>query len=447
MRRLLIVEPDAQIRKTLEKSLPSGNTQTILSACGSDDLGAIRLHNPAPILIGPSFAEPARLVEEVTIIRSCAPNAPLLVVTLEGSEELAIAALRAGVTEYLRYPWRAEDFTSAIERCMQAAGSRAERKLPLLDSSETAPIIGESPIMQSIREYLARAGASDSTILITGETGTGKELAAECVHRASSRRNRPLVTINCAAIPDSLLESELFGYEQGAFTGAQSSKDGKLKAAHGGTVFLDEIGEMSLLAQAKILRAMEGKEIQRLGRTTSTPVNVRIIAATNCEIEKLITEGKFRKDLYYRLNVARIHLPPLRERKEDIPPIVRHYVQIFNRRFGRNITRITDCAWDCLLSYSWPGNIRELKNFVEASFLHSSGCELSADHLSHCLRLGREKQRHNIRDEQRQLLSALMSTNWNKSKAAEKLQWSRMTLYRKIAKYGMSRNPTSATVA
>jgi DNA-binding NtrC family response regulator len=447
MSRLLIVEPDTQIRKTLEQSLPLG-TQTMVKACGRSDLSAIRLHNPAIIIIGPSLAEPLRLPLDVTIIRDYAPHTPLLLVTFEGSEELAIAALRSGVAEYLRYPWRTEEVTAAIDRCMRANRSVPAGIAPSLsDRPETVPIIGESAVMQGIREHLARAGASDSTILITGETGTGKELAAEFVNGASPRRNRPLVTINCAAIPDALLESELFGYEQGAFTGAQSSKDGKLKAAQGGTVFLDEIGEMSLLAQAKILRAMEGKEIQRLGRNAPMPVDVRIIAATNCEIEKLITEGKFRKDLYYRLNVARIHLPPLRERKEDIPPIVRHYVQIFNRRFGRNVSRITDDAWDCLLSYTWPGNIRELKNLVEASFLYSSGSELSADHLPSCLHFGQEKKGHDARDEQKQLLSALLSTNWNKSKAAEKLQWSRMTLYRKIAKYGMSRVRASAIVA
>ena len=301
-----------------------------------------------------------------------------------------------------------------------------------------ASITGESNVMQRVREYLTRAAATNSTILITGETGTGKELAAEFVHRSSPRRNHPLITINCAAIPDSLLESELFGYEQGAFTGAQSSRDGKLRAAHGGTVFLDEIGDMSLLAQAKILRVIDGKGIQKLGRNTSTPLNVRIIAATNREIEALVAEEKFRKDLFYRLNVARVHLPPLRERREDIPAIVSHYMQAFNHQFGR-ICRLTDRTWDCLLSYDWPGNVRELKNLLEASFLQGSSVEISTDQLPPVLLRSTGQEPQHSRDEQRRLLSALLSTNWNKSRAAEKLRWSRMTLYRKIAKYGVSK--------
>jgi DNA-binding NtrC family response regulator len=437
MQRLLIIEPDTRIRGTIQESFPK-NFQ--IAVAGSGDLAvSIRIQDPALIVIGPSFAEAALLHMEVTRISACAAQIPLLLVTLIGSEELAVAALRAGIAEYLKFPWESQEVESALNRCLRRYCCRKDSAVPLHnDSGKSAPIIGESAAMQRVRGYLQQAAASDSTILITGETGTGKELAAEFVHRSSPRRNHPLVTINCAAIPDSLLESELFGYERGSFTGAQASRDGKLRAAHGGTVFLDEIGDMSLLAQAKILRAIEGKEIQKLGRHTPIPINVRIIAATNRDIETLVAEDKFRKDLYYRLNVARVHLPPLRERKEDIAAIITHYVQVFNRQFGRHVNRLTEQAWGCLIDYGWPGNVRELKNLLEASFLQGASSEISQDQLPSCLQRNIKQNSDNFEDEQR-LLSALLSTNWNKSKAAEKLNWSRMTVYRKIAKYGVSK--------
>jgi DNA-binding NtrC family response regulator len=444
MHKLLMLEPDIEIRQTVQEWLPKKDLQ-IVGGSQSDVPGVICIHEPVLIILGPSLADATTLQKEVTRIKATAAQIPLLLVTLIGSEELAVAALRAGITEYLRFPWQPQEIESALNRCLHKDWGRKDFAVsPQRDFGKTAPIIGESAVMKRTREYLEQAAASDSTILITGETGTGKELAAEFVHRSSPRRNHPLVTINCAAIPDSLLESELFGYEQGAFTGAQASRDGKLKAAHGGTVFLDEIGDMSLLAQAKILRAIEGKEIQKLGRHTSTTINVRIIAATNREIETLVAEDKFRKDLYYRLNIARIHLPPLRERKEDIPSIASYYIQFFNRQFGRQVTRLTEQAWDFLISYGWPGNVRELKNLLEASFLQGAHTEISPDQLPGRLQTTGEGDRHNSGDEQR-LLSALLSTNWNKSRAAEKLNWSRMTLYRKIAKYGVSKARFSST--
>jgi transcriptional regulator with PAS, ATPase and Fis domain len=298
-------------------------------------------------------------------------------------------------------------------------------------------MIGESRPMQEIKAYLSRAASTDSNILITGETGTGKELAAEFVHRESSRRNRPFITVNCAAIPDSLLESELFGYERGAFTGAQTSRDGRLKNADGGTVFLDEIGDMSPNAQAKILRAIDGKEIQRLGGV-GIPVDVRIIAATNQELETMVRAERFRKDLYFRLNVARVHLPPLRERKEDIASIVSLYLLDFNKRFGRNVAGLTDAAWECFLAYDWPGNIRELKNLLESVLIHTLSGEIAPSDLPRWVREACSGACAAPDDERKRVLSALVSTNWNKSKAADKLNWSRMTLYRKMAKYQMA---------
>jgi two-component system response regulator HydG/two-component system response regulator AtoC len=295
-------------------------------------------------------------------------------------------------------------------------------------------LIGESPAVQQIKSSIEKVAATDANVLITGETGTGKELIAELIQRNSKRRSDRYVCINCAAVPDSLLESELFGYERGAFTGAQQAGEGKLEGAQGGTVFFDEIGDMSLYAQAKILRLIETREIQRLGSKRPTRLDFRLIAATNIDIDSHEGASRFRRDLYFRLNVARIHIPPLRERKSDIPLLIRHFVRHFSGQFGRHVDGFGEDAMRGLLRHEWPGNIRELKNTVEASFVNLAAGETR-------LKLPDQLERHFCGDgaspssEQERLITALWATGWNKSKAARQLQWSRMTLYRKMVKY------------
>jgi transcriptional regulator with PAS, ATPase and Fis domain len=235
--------------------------------------------------------------------------------------------------------------------------------------SATTSIIGDSLAVWKVKTYLRKVALTDSHVLITGETGTGKELAAQFIHSHSSRQSKPLLTLNCAALPDGLFESELFGYERGAFTGAVSAYAGKLKLADGGTVLFDEIGDMSLYAQAKILRLIETKEVYPLGGKRSVPLNVRIVAATNRDLERQMAKGEFRQDLFYRLNVARVALPPLRERKDDIPALVDHYVQTYAARSGHGIEGFSDDAMQLLSGYEWPGNVRELMNFVERLFI------------------------------------------------------------------------------
>jgi transcriptional regulator with PAS, ATPase and Fis domain len=276
---------------------------------------------------------------------------------------------------------------------------------------------------------------TDSTVLLLGETGTGKELAARLIYQNSSRHKKPFICVNCAALPENLLESELFGYERGAFTGAIGSKRGKFEMANGGTIFLDEIGDMSPYAQAKILRVIERKEVYHLGGKASIPLDFRIIAATNQNLERLVTEGTFRKDLYYRLNVARIYLPPLRERKEDIPLLIEHLIGELNRRFGREVEGFTQKALELLLRYDWPGNVRELKNLLEATFINLPSQKISFIDLPEAFQRRLKEAEGLPQNERDRVLSALFATNWNKSKAAQKLRWSRMTLYRKMAKY------------
>jgi DNA-binding NtrC family response regulator len=296
-------------------------------------------------------------------------------------------------------------------------------------------LIGSSLAIWKVKTYLRKVAMTDSHVLITGETGTGKELAAEYIHQHGARRAKPLVTINCAALPDGLLESELFGYERGAFTGATSSYAGKLKLADGGTVLFDEIGDMSPYAQAKILRVIETREIYPLGGRRSVPLDIRIIAATNRDLDQRIASNEFRQDLYFRLNVARIRLPPLRERKDDIHLLIDHYVEKFATQFGREIEGFSDEAMERLLNHDWPGNVRELINLIERIFIDPPQEKIAVADLPRSMRYPRTVRQEAVPTEREILLYTLSQTNWNKSKAAERLHWSRMTLYRKIAKY------------
>jgi DNA-binding NtrC family response regulator len=390
---------------------------------------------PELVILGPSEVTALNVRNLSRDIRSLAGPVPMLIIAGNSAEEFAIAALRAGVQEYVKHPFEEQEFAIAVERSL-AYGVEVRDGLPWVHAPDTGPnIIGDSAAMWNVKQRLARLALTDTTILVTGETGTGKELVAELVHRTGARRDRPFTTVNCAAIPDNLLESELFGYEKGAFTGAQHSKAGKLQAADGGTVFLDEIGEMSSYAQAKILRMIEGKEVQRLGRNASVPIDVRIVAATNLDLDHMVKEDRFRKDLFYRLNVARVHLPPLRERKEDLLLLVQHYIRYFNQRFGRTVLGLCDEAMEYLLAYDWPGNVREVKNLIEAIFAELPPGETSLSHVPIQVLERCAAGQCTEGDERSRLLSALSSTNWNKSKAAGKLNWSRMTLYRKIARY------------
>jgi DNA-binding NtrC family response regulator len=387
------------------------------------------------IILGPSSVGPGDSIELPKEAYRLASGAPFILVTDRSTETLAIAALKSGVSGYVNYPFSQHEFLEAVKNCLALARERYQLPTaPCLADARPA-MIGSSSVMRELRERLTRVGSSDANVLITGETGTGKELAAGLLHCNSGRCHRPLLTINCAAIPDSLFESELFGYERGAFTGAQERKNGKLKAADRGTVFLDEIGDMSAYGQAKMLRLIEEGEMQRLGRDDSVPVDLRIIAATNRELENLVETRQFRGDLFFRLNVARIQIPPLRDRKEDVPELIDYYVRHFNHRFGRSVEGLSDEAQDFFMAYDWPGNVRELKNCLEMIFVESTSSTATVAGLPTETRKRFADLQLASCDERTQIIAALAQTNWNKSKAAGKLHWSRMTLYRKIARY------------
>ncbi len=300
-------------------------------------------------------------------------------------------------------------------------------------------LVGKSAVIQMLRTRLPQIAAADCVVLITGETGTGKELAAKLIHQNSPRRKGPLVCVNCAALPETLLESELFGYERGAFTGATVQRPGKFELAGGGVLFLDEIGEMSLSAQSKVLRVLDSQEFFRLGGTKPVKFNARIITATNQNLEELVAAKKFRADLYYRLNVARLHLPPLHERREDIPLLLKHYIDYFNRQYNRNVKIFSEEVLSCLIQYDWPGNVRELRNLCEAIFINLPPQTIRLRDLPELYRKKMEKIATYSRCERDRLLSALFTTNWNVSQAATRLKWSRMTVYRKMEKYRIAR--------
>jgi DNA-binding NtrC family response regulator len=406
------------------------------SSCSSSPADLLRQLAPRPTLVLLALypASSSTWLAVAHKVRERSPRSKIVALVPESSEDLAICALRAGVHDYIRSPIAASVIAAAKSHLLHLECPSCE--VP-------SGILGQSNSIVSLQSRLRRLASSDCNVLITGESGTGKELAAIAVHRFSSRRDAPLVCLNCAAIPDSLVESELFGYEKGAFTGADSSREGKIAAADQGVIFLDEIGDLSLFAQAKILRAVETKEIYRLGSQNSTRVNVRIVTATHRNLEQMVTAGKFRQDLFFRLNIGRIHIPPLRERIEDLGILVSHYLREINRQMGTAVRGLTEEAWHILTTYAWPGNIRELRNVVESALVNATSEVIDACDLPPHLSMA------TVRDlsprERDRLVEALLATRWNKTQAAQRLHWSRMTLYRKMAKYAVS-SSAQATV-
>jgi len=360
------------------------------------------------------------------------PLLPVVIVAEPSTEALAIASIKAGAADYFPAPVDGDALVGTLRRLSGA-------NTPAATPAALAGIVGVSAAIRQIKASVAKVAASDTSVLITGETGTGKELVAQLVHKSSARRNRPFVSINCAAIPDTLLESELFGCERGAFTGADSTRAGHLTAGAGGTVLFDEIGEMTPYAQAKILRALDTREIYRLGSTQRTRLDIRVAAATNQDLERRIEDGGFRRDLYYRLNVSRIVLPPIRERREDIPPLLEHCIAEMNQVFGRSVQGFTAEAMQQLFEYSWPGNVREIRNVVESVFVELPPRPVAFLEAPPSIRALVARAKAVVTGERDRLVAALAATNWNVSRAARQLHWSRMTLYRKLAHYRLAR--------
>ena len=375
-----------------------------------------------------------RGLEFVRMAQRDADFPPIIAVALESSEDLAIEAFRCGVRNFFKQPLRGDEIGESLFQLVSRAASHE-------GPDSNSVLVGQSLEIQQVRGLIRRLACVNSSVLITGETGTGKEVVARQIHQVGHRNKRPLVCVNCAAIPDGLLEDELFGHDRGAFTGAVSSRDGRMKEANKGTIFLDEIGDLSLMAQSKILRVIESRDVTPLGGRGTVHLDVRIIAATNRDLESMTREGLFRSDLLFRLNVARIKLPTLRERPCDIPLLIQHFLPALNRSFGCHVTLFSDRALQKMTEYSWPGNVRELKNVMEMVFINLPSLNVTVVELPKFvenLLQGPSESRQE--DERERLLSVLLSTRWNVSETARKLRWSRMTVYRRLAKHRILRS-------
>src|SRR6266852_2643550 len=402
-----------------------------------DVRGTWQTVRPRMVLLGAAPDAAYEGLELLRWLRQRDIQLPLFIFVTQSSEDLAIAALRAGVTDFFRWPWRGSEIVVSIRKGSshlqesQDAMAGVERTA----GADEAEIVGASAHMEHIRQQVRLAAFSDCNVLVTGETGTGKALVANLIHKQSSRSMNRFVCLNCAAIPEGLLESELFGYNRGAFTGATAAKSGRLVHADHGTIFLDEIGDMTPSAQAKLLRAIESRQIQRLGDTREIKIDVRVVAATNQNLEQHMESGQFRRDLYYRLNVFRLELPPLREHPQDIPLLVKQFVDSWNRSSNRQTEGLTDEAVQDLLPHNWPGNVRELRNVLESILVSSFSPRASISDFPLAFRKLLGESTNTGHSEREKLLSALLATNWNKSRAAASLNWSRMTVYRKLARY------------
>lgn len=388
-------------------------------------------------------------MDGMTLIQRALASSPDLIcilLTAYGSMETAVEAMRHGATDFLTKPVNLKELELVLERVLRSRRAETENRQlrEQLDAKYGVEnIIGHSPEMQEVFDTVRQVAASRATVLIQGESGTGKELVAKAIHQLSSRKNAAFVPVHCAALSTTLLESELFGHEKGAFTGAAERRRGRFELADGGTLFLDEIGEIDPNVQVKILRALEERNFERVGGQETVEVDTRLVAATNRDLKKMVAEGDFREDLFYRLYVVVITLPPLRERTGDIPLLLKHFLDEFNRENGRDIEGFSADAMDLLASYRWPGNVRELRNVVEQTVVLARAGRIGVRDLPpHIREAGREDATVStgsgtLEDLEKQAIAAsLRACGGNRTRAAEQLGISRRTLHRKIAEYG-----------
>jgi len=393
-------------------------------------------------------------IEVLAKIRERQPGLPVILLTAHGSVKAAVQAMRDGAFDYILKPVDEGELQIIIERALEYSRLRNENaylRAEMTDDSLFAGrLLGASEAMQSVFDLIHRVARSDSTVLITGETGTGKELVAQTIHFKSPRADHPFIACNCAALHENLLESELFGHERGAFTGAVTTRRGRFEMADGGTIFLDEIGETSREFQANLLRVLQEGEFERVGGARKIKVNVRVIASTNRDIKEEVASGRFREDLYYRLRVVPIVLPPLRERKDDILPLAYYFLDKFGTRYEQTLTGISDDGREWLLRQEWKGNVRELEHTIERAAVLAPGPELEANDL----RIPEESKSGEAdaatrlqdvidRTTREHIIKILDSTSWKKQRAAELLGIDRATLYRLLKKLGISDNTTA----
>ncbi|MDQ7038525.1 MAG: sigma-54 dependent transcriptional regulator [Aquificota bacterium] len=438
--RILVVEDDEDFRNLLVDHLRCCNYQVEGATDGEEALRLLEEREFSLVLL--DLLLPDRNgMEVLRWIKDNLPLTEVIVITGHGTIKTAVEAMKLGAFDFLTKPCSLSEVEITVRKAIETRGMRRENLLYRKErdlSVNYSGFVFESPKMQEILRFIEKVACSDCPVLITGESGVGKEVVATLIHRNSDRSDKPMVTLNIASIPRDLVEAEIFGYERGAFTGAERSREGFFELADGGTLFLDEIGEMPLDLQAKLLRAIETKKFYRVGGRREMESDVRIITATNRDIKRLVKEGKFREDLYYRLNVVEIYVPPLRERREDILPLARHFLKLYSRKYSKRVDGFTKRAEDLLLSYSWPGNVRELKNAIERAVLFTERNYLDTEDFS-CL-FGSEAgdRRKTLKDLERDyILEVLRQVNFNKKKASEILGIPLRTLYRRLESYGI----------
>jgi len=435
---LLIVDDELIVRDSLAKWFREEGYDATVAESAQDalqkmaqrhfDLALVDIKMP-----GTDGVELQRRMHEID------PEMLVIMMTGYASVETAVTALKNGAYDYVSKPFDPEEMAHTVRNALahkQAERENTQLRETLATVTGEKELAGKSPEMTRVLEAIQTVGPTEATVLITGESGTGKELCARAIHAASNRRFNPLVVIHCGALTESLLESELFGHEKGAFTGAQYRKKGSFEVAEGGTVFLDEIGDISLKTQTDLLRVLQEREITRVGSTQPIHVDFRCIAATNKDLESLIQEGKFRPDLYYRLHVFPIRLPPLRERRSDIPVLVDVFVRKFSASMNKRITRVSPAAMEQLTGYDWPGNVRELENAVERAMVVAQEPELREQDFSLKIAAPFEAPRTLEDAERTHILSVLEQCNGNQTQAAGVLDIDRVTLHNKLKKYG-----------
>ena len=458
-KNILVVEDDNATRDTMIDLLSEAGYEVESARNGEEAIAMAREYSFDIVITdlkmpkgdGIQVLEQIKKIDNRTIVIIC---------TGYGTVDTAVKAMKLGAYEYITKPIKIEEIKLVVQRALDYQRLKTENVLlqkQLKAKYKFKNLIGDSEVMQQSFQFIEKIAATNSTVMICGESGTGKELVARAIHYNSDRRNEPMVPVNCGAIPEDLLESELFGYEKGAFTGALKTRIGRFELANGGTVFLDEIGDMSPALQVKILRVLQEHEFERLGGVKSIKVDIRVIAATHRDLEKAVKQGTFREDLYYRLNVIPFILPPLRERGSDIPLLTNHFIGKFNIEKKQNINGISPEALKCLARYHWPGNVRELENLIERLVILKGEGVIEQEDLPEKL-LGAEWSdavpSMDIPDsgisfntavsefERELILRALKKTNWIKNRAAKLLQLKRTTLVEKIKKIQLTRENT-----
>jgi len=448
-RRLLVIDDEESHRLMLRAVLKEEGYQVAEASDGPEAIRAVEQETYDLILLDLRLQTMDGL-ETLAEIRKISPLVPVIIMTAYASVKTAVGALKAGATDYLTKPLDIEELKVLIEKALELYDLRTENiflKERLGDRFDFSRLIGRSSKMRELFDTLALVAPSDATVLLQGESGTGKELVANAIHQNSLRKNQPFVKVSCAALPETLLESELFGHERGAFTGALARREGRFQMAHRGTIFLDEVGEMSPSTQVKLLRVLQEKEFEPLGSNQTFKVDVRIIAATNKNLEKETKEGRFRQDLFYRLNVVPIILPPLRERREDIPLLANHFFNFYREKNRKELQAISGKAMDLLVRYPWPGNVRELENTIERAVIIARGEVVAPVDLPPQIQaLAKEKEAQELdflpgitlaQIERALILKTLEDTGGNRSRAAEILGISRRTLQNKLKEYGI----------